>query len=65
MILITDKPYKAGEGGFAVHLHDDVYIDTECVVGCDGYCEECIIAQNYNLEDDDTPCLNCGVDDAP
>ena len=28
-------------------------------------CYECPIAQNYNLEDDDTPCLNCGVDDAP
>lgn len=25
-------------------------------------CETCYIAQNYNLEDDDTPCQNCGVD---
>lgn len=28
-------------------------------------CYECPIAENYNLEDDDTPCQNCGVDDAP
>jgi hypothetical protein len=23
-------------------------------------CDTCYIAQNYNLEDDDTPCQNCG-----
>ena len=28
-------------------------------------CYECPIAEQYNLEDDDTPCQNCGVDDAP
>jgi len=28
-------------------------------------CGDCFIAQNTNLEDDDSPCLNCGVDDAP
>lgn len=26
-------------------------------------CDECWIAQNYNLEDDDSPCLNCGVEE--
>ena len=26
-------------------------------------CDNCYIAQNYNLEDDDTPCQNCGEDD--
>ena len=25
-------------------------------------CDTCYIAQNYNLEDDDSPCLNCGVE---
>ncbi len=25
-------------------------------------CAECPVAQNYNLEDDDSPCLNCGVE---
>lgn len=25
-------------------------------------CYECPIAEEYNLEDDDTPCLNCGED---
>lgn len=25
-------------------------------------CENCPIAQNYNLEDDDTPCQNCVED---
>lgn len=25
-------------------------------------CESCYIAQNYNLEDDDSPCMNCGVE---
>ena len=70
--LITDRPYKAGEGGVAVHLHDNVYIDTGCY--CDRNicteneyngvsCDTCYIAQNYNLEDDDTPCQNCGEDD--
>lgn len=24
-------------------------------------CDECVIAQNYNLEDDDSPCQNCEV----
>lgn len=28
-------------------------------------CYECPIAEDYNLEDDDTPCQNCGVGDAP
>ncbi len=23
-------------------------------------CDTCYIAQNYNLEDDDSPCLDCG-----
>lgn len=26
-------------------------------------CEFCYVAQNYNLEDDDSPCLNCGVEE--
>ena len=26
-------------------------------------CYECPIAENYNLEDDDSPCLNCGVEE--
>ena len=26
-------------------------------------CDECWVAQNYNLEDDDSPCLNCGVEE--
>lgn len=26
-------------------------------------CESCYIAQNYNLEDDDSPCQNCGVEE--
>lgn len=26
-------------------------------------CYECPIAEQYNLEDDDTPCQNCGEDD--
>lgn len=25
-------------------------------------CDTCYIAQNYNLEDDDSPCLDCGVE---
>jgi len=24
-------------------------------------CEDCFIAQNTNLEDDDSPCRECGV----
>ena len=24
-------------------------------------CDECVVAQNYNLEDDDSPCQNCEV----
>lgn len=27
-------------------------------------CETCWVAENYNLEDDDTPCQNCGEPDA-
>lgn len=26
-------------------------------------CDTCYIAQNYNLEDDDSPCQNCGEED--
>lgn len=26
-------------------------------------CEFCYVAQNYNLEDDDSPCQNCGVEE--
>lgn len=26
-------------------------------------CDTCYIAQNYNLEDDDSPCQNCGVEE--
>ncbi len=26
-------------------------------------CDECVIAQNHNLEDDDSPCLNCEVEE--
>lgn len=26
-------------------------------------CDTCWIAQNYNLEDDDSPCLNCGEEE--
>lgn len=49
-----EKVYPDGE---------EVRDKSECVVGCDGYCEECPIAENYNLEDDDSPCLNCGVEE--
>lgn len=38
---------------------DEVEDKSECVVGCDGYCEECPIAEQYNLEDDDSPCREC------
>ncbi len=26
-------------------------------------CDTCVIAQTHNLEDDDTPCQNCGEDE--
>lgn len=66
--LITDRPYKAGDGGLAVHLHDNVYCDRNICTENEYNgvsCDECEIAKYHNLEDDDTPCLNCGVDDAP
>ena len=34
----------------------DIY---ERTFGDTNPCNHCIVAQNYNLEDDDSPCLNC------
>lgn len=39
------------------------YVSYEGVV-YDRKCDTCYIAQNYNLEDDDTPCQNCEEPDA-
>ena len=54
-VLITNKAAKAGDGGFAIHLYDDVYIDSECVdaafaavflKGGEKYCDRNICASN-------------------
>lgn len=69
MTIIIGKSKQAGDGGLAVNLHDNVYIDTGCY--CDRNictkneyngvsCDECEVAKYNNLEDDDSPCLNCG-----
>lgn len=63
MIFLIGKSKLAGDGGLAVHLHDDVYCDRNICTENEYNgvsCDECWIAQNYNLEDDDSPCLNCG-----
>ena len=36
------------------------YVSYEGTIN-DRKCDTCYTAQNYNLEDDDSPCLNCGV----
>lgn len=70
MIFLIGKSKLAGDGGLAVHLHDNVYIDTGHY--CDRNictkneyngvsCDECEVAKYHNLEDDDSPCQNCGV----
>lgn len=63
MIFLIGKSKLAGDGGLAVHLHDNVYCDRNICTENEYNgvsCDECWIAQNYNLEDDDSPCLNCG-----
>lgn len=64
--LITDRPYKAGEGGFAVHLHDNVYCDRNICTKNEYNgvsCDECEVAKYHNLEDDDSPCRDCGEEE--
>ena len=66
MIFLIGKSKLAGDGGLAVHLHDNVYCDRNICTENEYNgisCDECWIAQNYNLEDDDSPCLNCGVEE--
>ena len=41
------------------------YVSYEGTVEDANPCDTCEIAKYNNLEDNDTPCQNCGVDDAP
>lgn len=64
MIFLIGKSKLAGDGGLAVHLHDNVYCDRNICTENEYNgvsCDECEIAKNYNLEDDDSPCMNCEV----
>lgn len=41
------------------------YVSYEGTVEDANSCDTCEIAKYTNREDDDTPCQNCGIDDAP
>ena len=53
-------------GGNAMSIHE-ANTEEHRPYGCplvevedEDKCEFCYVAQNYNLEDDDSPCQNCG-----
>lgn len=59
--------YAVPDGINPICANQNRYFERHGVVdkvcrGCDLYepnCDNCVIAQNYNLEDDDAPCQNC------
>ncbi len=63
------RQYKDRYGNITVfcwRLEGEVESDDFCSHGIHiekNKCYECPIAEQYNLEDDDTPCQNCGEDD--
>lgn len=63
------RQYEDKDGEIRVYCHRlEGYVESDdfCNYGIHiekDKCYECPIAQNYNLEDDDTPCQNCGEDD--
>lgn len=65
------RQYEDKDGEIRVYCHRlEGYVESDdfCKHGIHiekDKCYECPIAEQYNLEDDDTPCQNCGEDDAP